>query len=144
VHRNSATERTQGEFAWRLDDGSRSIIPAREAFHAWLRQTTDDVELLEDMSVVLSELASNALDGAPTDAPGAEVRAEIDDRMLHLVVSNRLPDGAADIRHWDLDDPLRGGGRGLMIVRAYTDSLAVDSTGGAVQVRCTRRLDPAS
>lgn len=144
MHGNSATGRTQGEFAWRLTNGSGSILSAREAFDSWLRQTTTDVELLEDMSVVVSELVSNALDGAPTDEPDAEVRAEIDDRMLHLVVSNRLPDGVADIRHWDLDDPLRGGGRGLMIVRAYTDSLAVDSTGGAVQVRCTRRLGPTS
>lgn len=144
MHGNSATERTQGEFAWRLSSGSGSILSAREAFDSWLRQTTSDVELLEDMSVVVSELVSNALDGAPTDEPDAEVRAQIDDRMLRLVVSNRLPEGMADIRHWDLDDPLRGGGRGLMIVRAYTDSLAVDSTGGAVQVRCTRRLDPAS
>lgn len=144
MHGNSATGRTQGEFAWRLTNGSGSILSAREAFDSWLRQTTNDVELLEDMSVVVSELVSNALDGAPTDQPDAEVRAEIDDRMLHLVVSNGLRDGVADIRHWDLDDPLRGGGRGLMIVRAYTDSLAVDSTGGAVQVRCTRRLDPAS
>ncbi len=27
-----------------------------------------------------------------------------------------------------------------MIVRAYTDSLSVDSTGDTVSVRCTRRL----
>lgn len=144
MHADGATERTRREFAWRLSGGPGSIISARQAFDTWLRQNTSDVELLEDMSVVVSELVSNALDGAPTSEPDAEVRAEIEDRMLHLRVSNRLPAGIADIRHWDLDDPLRGGGRGLMIVRAYTDSLAVDSAGGAVHVRCTRRLDPAS
>lgn len=141
---DSATRRTQGGFAWRLDEGPGSIGSARQAFGTWLGQATDDRELLEDMSVVISELASNALDGGPDDDPAAQVRAEITGAVLEVVVSNTVPDGAADIRHWDLDDPLRGGGRGLMIVRAYTDSLAVDSTGGTVSVRCTRRLDATS
>lgn len=134
----------QGAFAWRLGNGPGSIGSARQAFVSWLRQATTDDELLEDMSVVVSELASNALEGSRDTDPEAEVRAEVADQVLHLSVSNRLPDGAADIRHWDLDDPLRGGGRGLMIVRAYTDSLAVDSTGGSVRVRCTRHLEPAT
>jgi len=144
VHADSATRRTVGEFAWRLGDGPGSIGSARQAFASWLRQTTTDPEVLDDMSVVVSELASNALDGGPVGGHHAEVRAEIQDQVLHLVVSNRLPDGASEIRHWDLEDPLRGGGRGLMIVRAYTDSLSVDSTGGTVSVRCTRRLRRAS
>ena len=144
MHADSAIGRTRDEFAWRLGSGPGSIKSVREAFDSWLRRATTDPELLEDMSVVISELVSNALDGAPPDEPDAEIRAEIDERVLHLVVSNRLADGVANIRHWDLEDPLRGGGRGLMIVRAYTDSVAVDSTGGAVRVRCTRRLGPAS
>lgn len=143
MHSDSVARRTQGDFAWRLGTGPGSIGSARQAFDTWLRQVATDAELLEDMSVVVSELASNALDGGHPTEPDAEIRAEVDADLLHLVVSNRLPDGMADIRHWDLDDPLRGGGRGLMIVRAYTDSLSVDSTGGTVSVRCTRRLDPA-
>lgn len=144
MHVDSATRRTQGEFSWRLGDGPGSIGSARQAFDAWLRQVTTDPELLEDMSVVVSELASNALEGGPEKAPDALVRAEIEGQVLHVVVSNRLPDGAADIHHWDLDDPLRGGGRGLLIVRAYTDTLMVDSAAGTVSVRCSRRLERAS
>lgn len=141
---DSVTRHTQGDFAWRLASGPGSIGSARQAFGTWLGQITADPELLEDMSVVVSELVSNALDGGHRSEPDAEIHAEVDDGdVLHVVVSNRLPDGATDIRHWDLDDPLRGGGRGLMIVRAYTDSLAVDSSAGTVSVRCTRRLDPA-
>ena len=94
--------------------------------------------------MVISELASNAIDGGDPGAPDAEVHADLDGDVISVVVSNRLPDGVTDIRRWDLDDPLRGGGRGLMIVRAYTDSLSVDSTGGTVSVRCTRRLGTAS
>ena len=145
VQADSTTRQTQGDFAWRLGTGPGSIGSARQAFDTWLRPLTPDADLLEDMSVVVSELASNALDGGHPSEPDAEIWAEVDaGHVLHLVVSNRLPDGMADIRHWDLEDPLRGGGRGLMIVRAYTDSLSVDSTGGTVAVRCTRRLDPPS
>lgn len=144
MHQDSATRRTQGDFAWKLGADPGSIGEARQAFITWLQQVSSDDELLQDMSVVISELASNALDGGDPGSPVAEVRADLDGDVLQLVVSNRLPDGVTDIRHWDLDDPLRGGGRGLMIVRAYTDSLAVDSTGGTVSVRCTRRLDAGS
>jgi anti-sigma regulatory factor (Ser/Thr protein kinase) len=144
VHQDSATTRTQGEFAWQLGADPGSIGEARQAFITWLQEASTDEELLQDMSVVVSELASNALDGGDAEAPVAEVRADVDDGVLELVVSNRLPEDVTDIRHWDLDDPLRGGGRGLMIVRAYTDSLAVDSAGGTVSVRCTRRLHGAS
>jgi anti-sigma regulatory factor (Ser/Thr protein kinase) len=144
VHPDSATSRTQGEFAWSLGAGAGSIGAARQAFVSWLAQVSSDDELLQDMSVVVSELASNALDGGDPGEPGAEVRADVDGDVVNLVVSNRIPDGVTDIRRWDLDDPLRGGGRGLMIVRAYTDSLSVDSTGGTVSVRCTRRIDAAS
>lgn len=140
MHHDSAT-RTHGEFAWTLDPSPGSISAARRAFMTWLQRATSDDELLDDMSVVVSELASNALDGGDPDDPGAEVRAQLDGGMIDLVVSNRLPEEPEDIRRWDLDDPLRGGGRGLMIVRAYTDTLEVDSSGGTVSVRCTRRLD---
>lgn len=141
MHPDSATSRTQGEFAWSLAGGAGSVSAARQAFVAWLGQVSSDEELLDDMSVVVSELAANAIDGGDPRGPEGEVRADLDGGVINLVVSNRLPAGMTDIRRWDLDDPLRGGGRGLMIVRAYTDSLAVDSTGGTVSVRCTRHLD---
>lgn len=144
MHADSTTTNTQDRFAWRLGADTGSISAARKAFDTWLRQSTVDDELLQDMAIVVSELASNALDGADPDQPDADVRAEITDHVLEVVVSNRTPADVTDIRRWDLDDTLRGGGRGLMIVRAYTDTLGVDSTGDTVCVRCTRRLDQPS
>lgn len=144
VHQESATSRRHGEFAWTLGTGAGSVSAARQAFVSWLAELADHDELLEDMSVVVSELASNAIESADHVEGGAEVRAELDGDVINVEVSNRVPDGITDIRHWDLDDPLRGGGRGLMIVRAYTDSLVVESTEGTVTVRCSRRLTTAS
>lgn len=137
---DGARRHPQDGFAWHLGSGVDSIGMARQAFDGWLRKTTTDPELLEDMAVVVSELASNAVEGADPARPESDIRAVITDGVLEVVVSNRTPPRDAEVRRWDLDDTLRGGGRGLMIVRAYTDSLSVDSTGGTVSVRCTRRL----
>lgn len=144
VQRDSATKQTQGEFEWTLATDTGAIGSARLAFETWLREACPDDELLEDMSVVISELASNAIEGADPLAPEAHVHALLEDDVLELTVSNRPPAEVTDIRRWDLDDTLRGGGRGLMIVRAYTDSLAIESSGDLVSVRCTRQLpDPS-
>lgn len=92
------------------------------------------------MAVVLSELASNAAAGAAAGSQ-AEIHASIEDGMVCLEVRNRVAGGVPDVARWDLDDPLRGGGRGLLIVRAYTDSMEIDSAGGVVVVRCARRVE---
>lgn len=140
MHADGTTRHAKGVFAWSLGTGAAAVGAARQAFDAWLRTTTTDPELLQDMSIVVSELASNAVEGADHDRPDAEVHAQIEGGVIEIVVSNRTPPDVTDVRRWDLDDTLRGGGRGLMIVRAYTDSLSVESTGDAVSVRCTRRL----
>lgn len=143
MHPESATRRIQDGFAWHLRASTGSISAARTAFETWLGQAPAGAEDRADLAVVLSELASNAVNGAdPADAR-ADIRAGVDGRDLWLEVSNPVPADAGHVLRWDLDDPLRGGGRGLMIVRAYTDSMAVESGSDGVTVRCTRRLDPA-
>ncbi len=108
---DGATTHAQGGFARHLGTGAGSIGAARGAFTTWLQQTAADPELLEDMAIVLSELASNAVEGADPERPGSEIRAEIADGVLEIVVSNRTPPRDAEVRRWDLDDTLRGGGR---------------------------------
>jgi hypothetical protein len=47
--------------------------------------------------------------------------------------------------HWDYDDPLRPGGRGLLIVESLVDDLAITPPSGVepLRVRCRRSLPPA-
>lgn len=143
MHSESATRPTQGGFAWHLSASTGSISAARTAFEDWLGQAPAGPEDRADLAVVLSELASNAVNGAdPADAH-ADIRAGVQGRELWLEVSNPVPADGGHVLRWDLDDPLRGGGRGLMIVRAYTDSLSVESGSDGVTVRCTRQLDSA-
>ena len=145
-----ATRTSRGRFTWRLVADLDEVPVARRAFEGWLRDARVSDDDVHDLTVVLSELGSNAANGA---APGTEARIEswLDAGVprqacrvagvLHLAVANRVEEATTDIQRWDLDDQLRGGGRGLLIVRAYTDSMEIDTAGGEVSVRCTRRLD---
>ncbi len=132
---------SNGHFAWHLGGGEHAVVEARHAFQQWLGQWTTSTDDIEDLEVVISELASNAIAGSDGLDRPPTIRASVRGSELHLEVANPIPDGT-DINHWDLDDPLRAGGRGLMIVRAFTDTMDIDSTAGGLTVRCTRRLRP--
>ena len=136
----SASRSSRGDFAFRLAADTGAIPAARQAFETWLRATGASDDDVHDMAVVLSELASNAAVGAAPGTTG-NIRASLDAGELLLEVGNQVADDDTDVLRWDLDDPLRGGGRGLLIVRAYTDSMEVDSDGRSVTVRCRRRLE---
>jgi len=140
VEQSSATRTDRRRFTWRLAADLDAVPLARRAFEGWLRDADVPADDAHDLTVVLSELASNAANGA---APGTDARVEawLEGSVLHLDVANRVDETSADVRRWDLDDQLRGGGRGLLIVRAYTDSMEVDTVDGEVWVRCTRRLE---
>jgi anti-sigma regulatory factor (Ser/Thr protein kinase) len=141
--KQASTRSSRGRFAWPLPADASAIPAARHAFEAWLRENGASADDVHDMAVVLSELASNAALGA---APGttAHIQAGVVGDSVELEVRNQVDSVDTDALRWDLDDPLRGGGRGLLIVRAYTDTLEVDSAGGAVIVRCRRRLEGAA
>lgn len=135
-----AARTRSSDFTWSLSVGADAVPTARHAFETWLRQHARSDDDVHDMAVVLSELASNAAIGAAPGTAGS-IHARVEAGELQLEVANDVEADDTDVLRWDLDDPLRGGGRGLLIVRAYTDTMEVDSDGRAVTVRCTRRLD---
>lgn len=121
-----------------------SVPEGRRAFVAWMRTTSEvDGETVEDLEVVFSELAANAVAASPDPADEVRVRAEVDAGMLVLEVSNRTADPERMPRTPDLDDPLRSNGRGLLIARAFVDSVDVElEQPDRLLVRCCRRLHP--
>ena len=118
------------------------VARARESFQRWLATAFDDDDLVEEMTVVFAELTSNAASAAadPSDAITARAWCESDD--LVLTVTNTVTT-AEQVTRWDMGDPLRGGGRGLMIVRAFTDALDVVADERTVTVRCRRAVSAA-
>lgn len=123
-----------------------SALPStRSSFAGWMRAAEVDGDVADDLEVVFSELTANAVAGSPASSDDIEVRAEIDDGMMVLDVSNHIDDpdlGPASAP--DVGDPLRRDGRGLLITRAFMDSVEVQIEAlDRLVVHCSRRVSPA-
>lgn len=120
------------------------ISEARDAFAAWLEHVAPDCSIRDEMSVVLSELLANAFAASLDSGEAVAVRAWVSGD-LSLEVTNPAH-AAFDVgAHWDYDDPLRPGGRGLMIVESFVDDIAITPPDGSnpLRVRCQRALRPS-
>lgn len=128
-------------FSVRFDAHVRSVPESRRDFVEWMRAADLDTDTIDDLEVVFSELAANAVAASPEPTDDVHARAQIDADMLVLEVSNRTEDPKRMPQTPDLNDPLRSNGRGLLIARAFVDSVDVEVTGSdRLLVRCCRRL----
>ena len=118
------------------------LSAVRAEFVAWLEGAGVVADRIDDLSVVLSELGANAVRETPAGAEDACVTAAIEGGLLVIEVSNEVgPSSSAPSEHeWDLSDPLRTGGRGLLLVSAFVDDVDVDVVERRLVVRCTASL----
>jgi len=110
----------------------------RAAVLEWLSGWADG-DGPDELAVVVSELLANAV-AATSDGTYVVVRACRDDDVVVLEVSNSY-DGRPTGNDWDLDDLLRSGGRGLVIVRALTDWVELEHRNATTTVRCRKRVE---
>lgn len=98
-------------------------------------------EPLDDLMVVASELLANAIAASPGDAT-VVLRATNEAGVVTLEAVNRVTEWISPAERWDLDDPLRTGGRGLLIVAALVDHIEAehDVTDFCTVVRARRNL----
>lgn len=120
-----------------------ALSPVRQEFIDWLQALEAEPDELFELEVVFSELMSNAMHAASHAHEHVGVHATLEGRELLLEVEN--PRGQASFAldvFGDLDDPLRGSGRGLVIVAAYVDDLSVlpPEAGKGLTVACRRTL----
>jgi len=101
------------------------IAQARTALAQWLRAALVDAAVLDDLVVVASELLANAIDASPGDATVA-LRGNHSAGTVTLEAINQVSDWVSPAERWDLDDPLRTGGRGLLIVSALADHIEAE------------------
>lgn len=121
---------------------SEALAPARRSFSNWLHCRTGADDVADELEIVFSELAANAVHASPTEADEVTGRAWYDDDVLVIDITNRTEPSGSTESPWDLDDPLRTGGRGLVIAQAFVDSMEVTlEPGQRLLVRCRRRID---
>lgn len=101
------------------------IGQARSALAQWLRASPVESGVLDDLVVVASELLANAVDASPGGATVA-LRGTTEAGVVALEVINRVSEWVRPADRWDLDDPLRTGGRGLLIVSALVDQIEAE------------------
>lgn len=117
-----------------------SALPAaRVDFTRWMTSAAVPAPDIDDLEVVFSELVTNAV-RASDPATDVDVRAHRRRVDLVLEVLNAVNEEKSSVHRWDLGDELREGGRGLLIVRAFVDSIETDREDGRVVVRCRRTL----
>lgn len=117
------------------------LLPSqRREFAEWLDALGLGADVRDDLTVVFSELTANAVAGSPDDEARVSARAELDGAHVVIDISNATEGATAQVRRPDLADPLRPGGRGLMIVRALVDDLDVIRDGADLAVRCRCRV----
>lgn len=104
-----------------------SVAEARRHLAEWLHGAgVADPDLHDDLALVLSELAANAARAAQVHDSTFSVQAAVQDGAVVLRVGNPADVWVPPTHRWDMDDPLRGGGRGLQIVSALVDELRVE------------------
>ena len=134
---------TPERFSARPIDDLADLSTARREFAAWLEAVGVDHEVADDLLVVMSELGANAVRESPEDAVAPTFEAALDASSIVVDVANEV-DVAAHVpakESWDLDDPLRTGGRGLLVVSALMDEVDVEVEGRRLHVRCTMAID---
>lgn len=117
------------------------IAGARDEFSSWLAGVAPGTSVGDEMLVVLSELLANAFAASRDERGSVAVRAWSDGAVT-LEVTNPADAVFDPHGHWDYDDPLRPGGRGLAIVESLVDDLAIAPPIGTqpLRVRCRREL----
>ena len=132
---------TPEPFAIAFDADVLAVPRSRRDFVGWCRAAELPSDTVDDLEVVFSELTANAVAASPEPTDEVRVRAEVDAGMFVLSVSNRTDDPQRMPPAPDLDDPLRSNGRGLLIARAFVDSVDIEvEEPDRLLVRCCRRL----
>jgi anti-sigma regulatory factor (Ser/Thr protein kinase) len=119
----------------RLAGSTATINTARCAADDWLAQRGAGDDLRYRVALVVSELASNAVQAAPSRPYELSMAATAADSVTISVTNSDVNDAPPPKDHWGPGDVLAPRGRGLAIVDTLADEVIVDrSRGGTVTV----------
>ena len=124
--RTSYVSDHRGQFERDYEGTSSTLRDARKDVVGWLLDRGFDGDLQDRAALVVSELATNAVQAAPGIAYGVQVR-RVGDRSAILAVTSHTDFQQPPPReHWGPASTLAARGRGLMIVEELADGVEVD------------------
>lgn len=128
-----------GPFVHRLSRSRAAVSVSRGLLREWLIRVPVDDEHAEDLLLVASELCANAVEHATWENGGVVLRARAEGADVVIEVED---DGAGlNWPHLNAEppDPEAEQGRGLWLVRTFTDEVAPAAVGGRTVVRALKR-----
>lgn len=134
------TDQVTAAFASTFMSTPAALARTRDDFSDWLASVDVSDEIRSDLSIAFSELGSNAVAAVGDGDHELHVAGWWSGSELVFEVTNPVVKRPGPLMRWDLEDPLRGGGRGLMIVRALTDAIEVRNNDGHLTVRCRTQV----
>jgi anti-sigma regulatory factor (Ser/Thr protein kinase) len=124
-------------FRPRLD----ALAEVRRELGSWLDTCGTPSTIVEELVLAADELCANAIEAA--EGGLVQLVARCDGSAVHLAVSNagHVPPDLSRLDEEPADgEELEDRGRGLRIVRAFTDSLAIVNVDGRTVARAVRLL----
>lgn len=128
-----------GPFEHRLSPSMAAVSVSRGLLREWLTRVPVDADAVHDLLLAATELCANAVEHASWEVGGVVIRAHIDGSDIVLEVED---DGGG--LHWPLlalepPDPQAEHGRGLWLVRTFTDDVIPETAGARTVIRCVKR-----
>lgn len=131
---------TMSAFSSRIGARHVELSALREEAAVWLSQTLEESSdsTIADVSLVLTELAANVVDHTSSETVTVDLR--VDDSSVTIEVSNDGPVSAVPpIGLWgEMAEGSRG--RGLRLIRALCDDIAVTGDADRTCITCSYRV----
>ncbi len=127
----------------RFAPDTEALAGMRRELGEWLTRRDTPIDVVDELVLAAEELCANAIEAAVGGVVHLEARC--DGSAVHLAVSNagHAPDDLSRVEPIaERGNTMQERGRGLMIVRAVTDSLAIVNVDGHTVARAVRLLDP--
>jgi len=128
-----------GPFEHRLSPSMAAVSVSRGLLREWLVRVPVDADAVHDLLLAATELCANAVEHASWEGDGVVIRARTEGADVILEVED---DGGG--LHWPVlalepPDPQAEHGRGLWLVRTFTDEVTPETAGARTVIRCLKR-----
>lgn len=128
-----------GPFEHRLSQSMAAVSVSRGLLREWLVRVPVDADAIHDLLLAATELCANAVEHATWQGGGVVIRAFTEGADVIVEVQDDGGGLAWPQLAPEPPDPRAEHGRGLWLVRTFTDEVTRDTSDGRTRIRCVKR-----